>query len=230
MPTARETAQPGAGRKGHAPRRRSRLRLFRTDTTETARLEAFSDGVLAIVITLLVLDIREPKLDMPAGDHTQWVALGAIVPSVLAWLLSFVTVLFAWIAHHSLFDRLARIDRGVLWLNGLFLLVVSFSPFPTAFLANHWGTVPATFFFSAVMLVQSLAFTLLRWYVSYPAKLFDATVPRAYIRHAMLRGLIGPALYATGALVSLVSPYAAVAIELLIPAFYFIPLPALDDA
>ena len=98
----------------------------------TGRLEAFSDGVLAIAITLLVLEI---KIEPPGFEHL-WRALADEWPSYLAYVTSFLTIGAVWIAHHALFVRLSAIDPVLLRLNILLLMVVSFLPFPTALMAE----------------------------------------------------------------------------------------------
>jgi TMEM175 potassium channel family protein len=98
----------------------------------TGRLEAFSDGVLAIAITLLVLEI---KIE-PDGFEHLWRALADEWPSYLAYVTSFLTIGGVWIAHHALFERLSAIDPVLMRLNILLLMVVSFLPFPTALMAE----------------------------------------------------------------------------------------------
>jgi len=98
----------------------------------TGRVEAFSDGVLAIAITLLVLEI---DVD-PSGYAHLWRALADEWPSYLAYVTSFLTIGGVWIAHHALFSRLAYVDPVLMRLNLLLLMTVSFLPFPTALMAD----------------------------------------------------------------------------------------------
>src|ERR671922_86848 len=104
-------------------------------TSETARIEAFSDGVFAIAITLLVLELKVP-LDGPLS-----VALRRQWPSYIAFLLSFTFIGIMWVNHHRLFTQIRRADDGLLFLNLLLLLGVTVVPFPTSVLARHLGTV-----------------------------------------------------------------------------------------
>src|SRR5215470_5821491 len=107
-------------------------RLFQVSEMSTARIEAFSDGVFAIVMTLLVLEIHVPHLG--AGDVSEALSksLLAMTPKFLSYLLSFSIVCIWWVAHHHFFDLLGRSDRGLLWFNSLFLMWLAFVPFPTA--------------------------------------------------------------------------------------------------
>ena len=103
---------------------------------ETARVEAFSDGVFAIAITLLILELKVPKeidgRSLAASLLAQW-------PSYVAFLTSFFCIGIMWINHHRLFTVIKRTDHGLLVANGLLLLGVTVVPFPTAVLAEHWS-------------------------------------------------------------------------------------------
>src|SRR5262249_34533535 len=98
-----------------------------------ARLEAFSDGVFAIVITLLILDIRIPEVPY----RQLWPALTAAGPRLLAYVMSFLLIGLYWVFHHHGMQRLERTDGVFIWLNILFLLFVSFLPFPTVLLGRY---------------------------------------------------------------------------------------------
>jgi len=102
------------------------------------RVEAFSDGVFAIAITLLILEIRVPHV-----DHGLWNGLLALWPSYVAFLLSFVVILIMWVNHHELLRMVDGISYPFLFANGLLLLTITFVPFPTAVLAAHLGTPEA---------------------------------------------------------------------------------------
>ena len=106
------------------------------EENETARIEAFSDGVFAIAITLLVLEIK-----MPAHESVEVRGLAnslvALWPGYLAFFISFVTVLAIWVQHHWIFTQVRRADHPLLYWNGLLLLVVTFVPFPTGLLAEY---------------------------------------------------------------------------------------------
>src|SRR5262245_19059202 len=102
----------------------------------TSRIEAFSDGVFAIVSTLLILSVQVPELH---GDVARELprALVRLTPHFLTFVLSFAIVCIWWVAHHHFFVLLEKSDRGLLWLNSLFLLWLVTVPFPTALLGNY---------------------------------------------------------------------------------------------
>ena len=106
------------------------------EENETVRIEAFSDGVFAIAITLLVLEIKIPAHDSVAVRGLGQ-SLAALWPRYLAFLISFVTILVMWVQHHWIFTQIRRADHPLLYWNGLLLLAVTFVPFPTGLLAEY---------------------------------------------------------------------------------------------
>ena len=115
----------------------------RDDEKETGRVEAFSDGVIAIAVTLLILEIKVPKV-----SEMDSVGLGArllgLWPSFLAFALSFGTILVMWVNHHRIFRLVRTTDHPFLYWNGFLLLTITFVPFPTAVLAEHLACAEAT--------------------------------------------------------------------------------------
>ena len=110
---------------------------------ETSRLEAFSDGVFAIAITLLVLEVKVPKLEGGATSSALARALLDQWPSYLALVTSFFTLLIMWVHHHLVFRQVHRADVRLLFVNGILLLFISVTPFPTAVVAEYLGTPAA---------------------------------------------------------------------------------------
>lgn len=105
-----------------------------------ARVEAYSDAIFAIAATLLVLEIRVPAVDVHAPHSELWHALADLWPSYLAFVLSFVIILIAWVNHHHGIHMLTKTSTPFLYANGLLLLTVTFMPFPTALLARYVAT------------------------------------------------------------------------------------------
>jgi uncharacterized membrane protein len=172
---------------------------------ETGRLEAFSDGVFAIGMTLLVLDFKVPKpAELPAGPgpfgtHGLLAALVAQWPTLLAYLTSFATILVMWVNHHLLFGLIRRTDHLFLYLNGLLLLCVTFVPFPTALLAAYFerrGATAAAALYSATFFVIAVIFNLLWRYASRGRRLLDRAAPAAVIAEIDRSYRFGPPLYA----------------------------------
>jgi uncharacterized membrane protein len=108
------------------------------------RVVFFSDAVFAIAITLLVLEIEVPHLPGTAPVAAYWEALTELIPSFLAFLLSFLVIGRFWLSHHQIFGRVKHFHLGLVWPNMLYLLAIAFMPFTTAFVAaGHNGFVPA---------------------------------------------------------------------------------------
>ena len=126
----------------------------------TARVEAFSDGVFAIAITLLILEIHAPEAGAAGG---LWAGLLALWPSYVAFLLSFFVILVLWVNHHELMRLVRVVTYPLLFANGVLLLTVTFVPFPTAVLAQHLATPEAKVavaFYCGTFVVNSLGWGL----------------------------------------------------------------------
>ena len=195
--------------------------LFHVGDSETNRVEAFSDGVFAIVVTLLVLEITVPHV-AKGDDAALWAALAERLPLIGAWVISFAFVLTFWVAHHYLFNGLAKVNRGVLWLNGLSLLFICFLLFPTALSGEYPLSPPATWLLSTVMFLSAASFSVLRWYVSYYARLTIETDPAA-LRASMRKSLIAPPLYLLAMVLSFFWPPGAVAIQAFVLLLFVLP-------
>jgi len=129
-----------------------------------ARLEAFCDGVFAIALTLLIIDISIPATAEIKSTPEFWTALRNILPSISAFLLSFIVIFITWVNHHASLKLVARTSPSFIYANGLMLLTVVFIPFPTALLGEYVLTdhaAPAVVLYNAVIAFQALAWVLL---------------------------------------------------------------------
>jgi uncharacterized membrane protein len=181
------------------------------------RIEAFSDGVIAIIITIMVLELQIPELKEISTDKDVWVVLLSLVPKVLAYLLSFIVVAILWINHHSLFDKIPYTTSGLVWYNAFLLFCMSLIPLPTSFLAKYPTFYQATMFYGFVMFLNSLAFLLMRRYVEVEAKLIP------YNKMVHKSNFISTGLYLLSIPLALVSIYLSLMIFIGIPVWYFLP-------
>lgn len=191
---------------------------------DTRRLEAFSDGVFAIAITLLVLDIKVPR-DLPEGTRL-WNALAAQWPVYLAFLISFVTIGIMWINHHRLFRIIHRVDHGLLVLNGLLLLGITFVPFPTALVAEHLlqgDERIAAMVYSGTFTLIALVFNALWWYASGSRRLLNPRANERAVKGITRAYALGPLLYLAALGVALVSVTASLLINLGLAIFFALP-------
>ena len=151
---------------------------------ETTRVEAFSDRVFAIALTLLILEIKVPDLDSFSSNEKLFSALAGLWPSYFAFVLSFFAVLIMWINHHGFFKYIRKINPAFLFSNGFLLLMVTFINFPTAVLAKYINTPAfniASAFYCGSMVIISMAYNLL-W--------FSAAYKRRLVKDEITDGLI----------------------------------------
>jgi uncharacterized membrane protein len=188
---------------------------------ESARVEAFSDGVLAIAITLLVLDLssRSTPGHVLADLLRQW-------PAYLAYLASFGLIGVIWVNHHQLFTRIAAVDTGLLWRNLALLLTVSVLPFPTAVLSNafqhgnRFDETTACIFYALAVTLNSAAWLALYHHLFMNERLLARRASVAFFASERRRALLGIASYLLAILVALWEPVASLVILCALPVFY----------
>jgi uncharacterized membrane protein len=191
--------------------------------TETTRVEAFSDGMFAIAITLLILELKVPDLSrgtLVAGLLRQW-------PSYLAFLLSFTYIGVMWMNHHRMFTHIRRSNDTLLLLNLLLLLGVTVVPFPTAVLASRLGTADqraAAVLYNAVFLVIAFFFNIL-WRYAVAHRLLDKNLAHSA---AMIsrQYAAGPVMYAICLVLAWVDVRVSVGVNVAMALFFALP-PAL---
>jgi uncharacterized membrane protein len=189
------------------------------------RLEAFSDGVFAIAITLLVLDISVPSPDS-AGSLGE--ELAAQWPSYAAYVVSFLTIGIIWINHHAMFRRLRAVDHGIMTSNLLLLLCVGALPFTTALMAAYLkesqGEHLAAGICSASFLVMSLVFAATNRHILFAkAHLLEEKVDERRRRQILVRGVSGTVPYLIATALAAITPYVTLAICAAVAVFYAMP-------
>jgi uncharacterized membrane protein len=189
---------------------------------ESNRVEAFSDGVLAIAITLLVLDLHTAGRPGRVGPDLlhQW-------PTYLAYVASFMYIGVVWVNHHSLFTRIASVDGGLLWCNLGLLLTASVLPFPTAELAFAMGPegtrgdkISALLLYAVVSAAMAVSWLIIFVYLQRHPRLLRPGVTAAFFRAERLRALAGISAAFVPVLVGLVAPLAALGFVVVMPVFY----------
>ena len=193
--------------------------------SDTGRTETFSDGVLAIAITLLVLDLHVP-LRGTLGDESLADALGHQWPQYAAYVTSFLVIGIIWVNHHTLFRLIRYVDRMLLFINLLLLLFVAAIPFTTSLLAEYLtaggsAARTAALVYSVVMVAMSFAFGSLFIYVVRHTALVEDNVDPAALRTSTRRfTALGIVLYSATILVALVSAPACLVLHLAIALYY----------
>jgi uncharacterized membrane protein len=178
------------------------------------RLEAFSDGVFAIAITLLVIEIRPPELH--EGERLSS-ALWAQWPSYVGYLVSFLTIGVIWLNHHRVFEQVVQVDGPLLVLNLHLLLWTALIPFPTAVVAEHLegGGEPArtaAALYAGVFLLMGVAFAALFARVTHDDRLLHRLPPPEAVRATRLRFMLGLGVYFVAFVLAWASPPLSVAL------------------
>jgi uncharacterized membrane protein len=190
-------------------------------STTTQRLEAFSDGVIAIAITRLVLTLEVPNVK----DGGLFDALVDDWTSFAAFILSFVVIGIMWVSHHSMFERIATVDRPLMFLNLLLLLGIAFLPFPTSLLAAYVreegsSSHIAAAIYSTAMLGIGLAFLGMWIRLARRPELLVTGIPPERIQLAIRRSLVGPAVYAVTIGLAFVSAVACFVVYALVAVYF----------
>ena len=190
----------------------------------TTRLEAFSDGVFAIAITLLVLEIGVPQHAGQNLGHEladQW-------PSYLAYVVSFLVIGIIWMNHHAVIDHLRKADRGLMALNLFLLLWIGLIPWPTRLVAEYMreGGSPervAALVYAGTMTMMGIAFGLLWRYASGGRRLIGSDLSDAEIRQRTRRFPIGAPIYGVSIVVAVFSAPACLVIIAALAVYYALP-------
>lgn len=184
---------------------------------ETGRIEAFSDGVFAVAITLLVFDLQVPQPQ--AGETFSVATLGQALlkqwPFYLAFLTSFATILIMWVSHHSIFKMVYRSNTPFLFANGFLLLVVTVVPFPTSLVAEYLNKPAAAMacaVYAGIFVVVNIAYNVLWWTVRRHRYLLRSEITAAQVNLNTRNALLGLPLYVVATVVAFLNPYVSVGI------------------
>ncbi len=191
-----------------------------SNRVENTRLEAFSDGVFAIAITLLVLELHVPEVE----DGELWSALRGEWPQFAAYFTSFLIIGIMWVNHHSMFRQIVRADRPLMFLNLLLLLWMAMLPFPTNMVARYLDESStnahvAAAVYSANLTLAAVAFSLL-WARAVRAHLIDHVMSPREQWQSIGRFSVGTLVYAATIGLAFVSAPATLAVQFLLAAYY----------
>jgi uncharacterized membrane protein len=184
---------------------------------ETGRLEAFSDGVFAIAITLLALELKVPHFTPEAGEPTSAALVRGLAsqwPSYFSFVTSFFTVLIMWVHHHTIFRLVRRADVRLLFANGFLLMMVTVVPFPTAVVSEYLRTpaAPAACtLYAGTFVLIALGFWLVLL-AAFRKSVLDPSASEATLQRLRRSYRLGPPLYLLAAIAAPFSPWLAMAI------------------
>jgi len=185
------------------------------------RLAALSDGVFAVAMTLLVLDLRVPVIEAVHSEHDLWHGLAALSPRLLMYMMSFMTLGIFWIGQQTQLNHLARSDRSLSWIHILFLFTVSITPFSTTLLAEftEYRTALVAYWVNILLLGSTLYFS---WVCAMGTGLVKDDLPPDVPEAIKRRILVGQGLYAAGALLCIFNTYWSIAFIVLVQLNYAI--------
>lgn len=183
------------------------------------RVEAFSDGVIAIIVTIMVLELRPPVAEGLDKLWTLW-------PVFVAYGLSYAYVAIYWVNHHRLFGHASRVTNGLLWSNMLLLFTLSLVPFSTSYLGEHHFSREATWLYLTTMLLPSLAYAWLQNVINRTGQ--QGRGAEEYYAAATRKGVVATLIYAVGIPLTFVSPWLGIACAVIVAILWFLPHSRID--
>lgn len=189
----------------------------------TSRIEAFSDGVFAIVITLLAFQFKVPKFTHSASLHTNSIELLKILPNMIGFIFSFFFVAVFWINHHQLYHSIKEANRKLLWYNIHLLFWITMLPFPIAMIGDNPEVAISAMSLGVVLLMSSFSAFLVRRYSYTTAKLVNETLTEDSIQHGFKNNIIAIILNLVAIVAAIYSVYIAYSIYFIVLGLFAIP-------
>ncbi|WP_051710760.1 TMEM175 family protein [Andreprevotia chitinilytica] len=197
------------------------LARFKRGELRLNRIEAFSDGVFAIIVTLLVLELKVPELHHADSARELASQLIALFPKFLSWLISFVIVCKFWLNHHHVLGLARHADYAMVWINAIFLMFQSFIPFPTALMGEYAVNPLAVSLFGVVMAFNTILFMALHRYIL--RNLLKPELIGQEDPHIIRKAFIGVFSYLIGAAAAWGSVHAGFVMYMITPWFFIVP-------
>lgn len=188
------------------------------------RLEAMSDGVFAIACTLLVLEIDIPHFKSGISVAEQWRVFSELIPSLIAFVFSFLNILIFWTNHDAINKVIVRYDTKTTYLNIIFLLLISLIPFTTAFIARNIDSFLANACYGLVLCLASVIAVWMYHHLAFKAKLFYPEVTMESRKRVYKQVISGPVLFLIAIAAGLINNYISIIIYAITPiSFMFLP-------
>ncbi len=193
------------------------------DDRGTGRIEAFSDGVIAVAITLLILDIHVPTVQtgLLQALLDQW-------PAYLGYVTSFLVIIIFWANHHNMFRNIYQVDYALLLINAFFLMCIAFIPFATALLTKYITSPTnqhtAAIVYGATLLLNGMLFNAIWWYAVWKRRLVRKDLDAQAVQRITRGYLFGLPFYALAIVLSLINVELSLAFYIVIDLMYFLPM------
>lgn len=188
------------------------------------RMEALTDGIMAIVATLLVLDIKVPKLPENYSSSEMHLAFQEIVPSFIAFVFSFLNVLIFWYNHDSIGKTLYYFDRRLTFLNFFFLMFISLIPFTTAFISEYPFSFEAISVYGIVLLMASFFAAWMYYHIAFNSDMMHTSISLEARKRIWIKIRLGPISFFAAILLGLIHVAIPICIYILMPFFYMFML------
>lgn len=192
----------------------------------THRLEAFSDGVIAILITVMVFDLKFSRIPTELNLTVEWRVL---IPKFIAFALSFLVLAIVWVNHHQLLHTIRRADRGLLWLNMHLLFWLSLIPFATHMIGTNPMLPAASCTYGLIFGMMAVSFFLLRIQAAKPSVAGISPGRTRRRSRSMTRSYLSIGFYVAGAVLAYVSVWVSFALFAVVPAIFFLPAQPVPD-
>jgi uncharacterized membrane protein len=186
------------------------------------RVEYFSDAVFAIILTLLVLELRIPEITKHSSFNEYLTALTPLIPKFFSFVLTFTAISNYWVGHMNYFRTIRSVNLGIIWLNILFLFLLCFLPFPTALLGSHITDQFPVFLYGVNSLFIALTFFALRSYTAH-SKLFTKMDKNSMKAQGPNHSIPAIVFFLVGIPLSFVNIYVSLLCYILHPLLYFVP-------
>jgi uncharacterized membrane protein len=190
-----------------------------TQNLSTFRIETLEDGVFAIVMTLLIFDLRLPDAQ---GQQSLWQSLVKLLPNIIGFFISFLVLGVYWFGHRAMFHYIKHADHNMHWLNIIFLAFVALVPVSTAILAKHLSDHLAITLYALNLIIIGIMFYL-HWRYAIKAKLLQDDIPAFVIRYAKQRSLFAPICYLAAIALSFIHVNISLIMFAIVPMLYILP-------
>ena len=177
------------------------------------RLTAFSDGVIAIIITIMVLELKIPH-------GADWAALRGVMPNFVSYVMSFIYLAIYWNNHHHLLHTVERVDELILWANSVLLFWLSLVPAATAWMGENFLAPLPTALYGVSLLMPAIAYYLLQ------KAIVRKQGAHSVLAHALgndLKGKISPVLYIAGIVLAFIEPWMSIGLYILVAVMWLVP-------
>jgi uncharacterized membrane protein len=188
------------------------------------RMEALTDGIIAIVATLLVLEIRVPKLPEQYTREEMRLAFSEIIPSFIAFVFSFLNILIFWFNHDNIGKTLYYFDRRLTFLNFFFLLFISLIPFTTAFISEYPFSLEAISVYGIVLFMASFFAAWMYYHIAFNSDMMHTSISLEAKKSVWKKIRLGPVSFLAAILLGMIHVAIPICIYILMPFFYMFML------